>query len=122
MASKSSTVILPVILCLCAWWMEGCWHWRNVARVVPIFLMSIAGSTLTIWTQGLQLATVTDPQWVRIWPQRLAIAGDAVWFYLGKLLWPHSLITIYPAGDRCRAVGFVFAIVGSDCLFNYFLA
>ena len=96
MASKSSTVILPVILCLCAWWMEGCWHWRNVARVVPIFLMSIAGSTLTIWTQGLQLATVTDPQWVRIWPQRLAIAGDAVWFYLGKLLWPHSLITIYP--------------------------
>jgi Flp pilus assembly protein TadD len=23
-------------------------------------------------------------------------AGDAVWFYLGKLLWPHPLMTIYP--------------------------
>jgi tetratricopeptide (TPR) repeat protein len=22
--------------------------------------------------------------------------GDALWFYLGKLLWPHPLITIYP--------------------------
>jgi len=97
MASKSSTVILPVVLCLCAWWMEGRWRWRNLARVVPIVLMSIAASALSIWTQGLALArAVTDPQWVRTWPDRLATAGDAVWFYLGKLLWPHPLITIYP--------------------------
>ena len=95
-ASKSSTVILPVVLCLCAWWIERRWHWHNVARAVPIFLMAIAASALSIWTQGSQLATVTDPQWVRTWPQRLATAGDAVWFYLGKLLWPHPLITIYP--------------------------
>jgi tetratricopeptide (TPR) repeat protein len=96
MASKSSTVILPVVLCLCAWWIEGRWHWRNLARVVPMFLMSIAASALSIWTQGLALATITDSQFVRTWPERLAAAGDAVWFYLGKLLWPHPLITIYP--------------------------
>jgi protein O-mannosyl-transferase len=96
MASKSSTVILPVVLCLCAWWIEGRWYWRNVARVVPIFLMSIAASALSIWTQSLQLATLTDPQWVRTWPERLATAGDAVWFFLGKLLWPYPLMTIYP--------------------------
>jgi len=97
MASKSSTVILPVVLCLCAWWMEGRWRWRNVARLLPIFLMSIAASALSIWTQGLALAqAVTDPQLLRTWPERLATAGDAVWFYLGKLLWPHPLITIYP--------------------------
>jgi protein O-mannosyl-transferase len=95
-ASKSSTVILPVVLCSCAWWIEGRWHWRNVARAVAVFLMVIAASALSIWTQGLQLAKFTDPQWVRTWPQRLATAGDAVWFYLGKLLWPHPLITIYP--------------------------
>jgi protein O-mannosyl-transferase len=96
MASKSSTVILPVVLCLCAWWMEGRWHWRNVARVLPIFLMAIVPSAVSIWTQGLQLATDTDPQWVRTWPERLVTAGDAVWFYLSKLLWPHPLIAIYP--------------------------
>jgi len=96
MASKSSTVILPVVLCLCAWWIEGGWHWRNVVKVVPMFLLSVAASALSIWTQGLQLATATDPRWVRTWPQRLAAAGDAVWFYLGKLLWPDPLITIYP--------------------------
>ena len=96
MTSKSSTVILPVVLCLCAWWVEGRWYWRNLARVVPVFLMSVAASALSIWTQGLQLATVTDPRWVRTWPQRLATAGDAVWFYLGKLLWPNPLIAVYP--------------------------
>jgi tetratricopeptide (TPR) repeat protein len=58
--------------------------------------MAIAASPLSIWTQRLQLATVTDPRWVRAWPERLAAAGDAVWFYVGKLLWPHPLITIYP--------------------------
>ena len=57
MASKSSTVILPVVLCLCAWWMEGRWQWRNLVRVAPIFLMSVAASALSLWTQGLQLAT-----------------------------------------------------------------
>jgi tetratricopeptide (TPR) repeat protein len=96
MAAKSSTVILPVILCLCAWWIEGGWLWRNVIRTVPFFLMAMAASALSIWTQRPQLATVTDPQWVRTWPEPLAAAGDAVWFYLGKLLWPHPLVAIYP--------------------------
>ena len=96
MAAKSSTVILPVVLCLCAWWIEGRWHWRTLARTVPLFLMAIAASALSIWTQGLQLAKVSDPQWVRPWAERLAAAGDAVWFYLGKLLWPHPLSANYP--------------------------
>jgi len=96
MASKSSTVILPVALCLCAWWMEGRWQWRNLARVIPVLVMSIAAGVVSMWTQGMQLAAITDPQWARSWPERLATAGDAVWFYLGKLIWPHPLITVYP--------------------------
>src|SRR5271163_1334290 len=70
MASKSSTVILPVMLCLCVWRVEGRWQWRNLACVAPIFLLSVIGGTLSIWTQKLQLAVITDPQWVRTWPQR----------------------------------------------------
>src|ERR1700722_340476 len=96
MISKSSTVVLPVVLCLCAWWIERRWYWRNLVRVGPLLLMAAAASALSIWTQGLQLATLTDPQWTRTWPERVAAAGDAVWFYLGKLIWPHPLITIYP--------------------------
>jgi tetratricopeptide (TPR) repeat protein len=58
--------------------------------------MAIVASVLSIWTQGLQLETLTDPQLVRTWPERLGAAGNAIWFYLGKLLWPHPLIAIYP--------------------------
>jgi tetratricopeptide (TPR) repeat protein len=93
MASKSSTVVLPVVLVLCAWWVKGQWQWRNVARVGPVFLMSIAAGVLSIWTQK---PPATASQWIRPWSERLVTAGDAVWFYLGKLLWPQPLIAIYP--------------------------
>jgi hypothetical protein len=121
MAAKSSTVILPVVLCLCAWWMEGRWHWRNLARVIPIFLIAVAASALSIWTQGLKLVILADPRWDRNWPERLATAGDAVWFYLGKLLWPHPLITVYPrwqidAGQWVSYLPFLALIVISSIL------
>ena len=96
MASKSSTVVLPLILCLCAWWLEGRWHWRNLSRTVPMFLMAIAAGAVSIWTQSLLFAEGIEPHLTRTWPQRLVEAGDAIWFYLGKLLWPHPLVTIYP--------------------------
>ena len=94
MASKSSTVILPVIFCLCAWWLEGRWNWRSVIKTAPIFLMSIAAGIVSMWTQQIQGAS--DALWLRSLPERLAGAGDGVWFYLGKLLWPYPLLTLYP--------------------------
>ena len=96
MASKSSTVILPVVLCLCAWWIEGRWQSRNLIKIAPIFLLSLAASAISIWTQKLQMATFSGPHWSRTWPERLAMAGDTVWFYLGKLCWPQPLMMLYP--------------------------
>jgi len=94
MASKSSTVILPVVLCLVAWWLEGKCNWRTVVRVVPVFLVLLAAIAQTLAITRLQLAS--DSPVVRSWPDRLVTASHAVWFYLGKLLWPHPLITVYP--------------------------
>jgi len=96
MASKSSTVILPVVLCLCAWWVEGQWHWRTFTKVMPVFFMAMAAGLLPFLTLDIPSAVNTDPQWMRTWPERLVTAGDAVWFYLAKLLWPHPLMLIYP--------------------------
>jgi len=94
MAAKSSAVTLPLVLCLCAWWREGRWNWINLIKVAPIFLVSLIIGSLSIWTQ--KLAGAGDPVLARSWPERLATAGDAVWFYLGKLVWPYPLITVYP--------------------------
>ena len=95
MTSKSSTVVLPLVLCLCAWWVEGRWHWRNVPRVVPFFLLSAAAAALAMWSVHLHGDT-TNTHWVRSWPERVITAGNVFWFYLGKLVWPHPLIFIYP--------------------------
>jgi tetratricopeptide (TPR) repeat protein len=96
MASKSSTLVLPVVLALCAWWVEGRWHRRHLVRLAPIFLMSVVAGAITLWPRTPDMAALTDPQWARSWPERVATTGDVIWFYLGKLIWPHPLITIYP--------------------------
>jgi hypothetical protein len=76
MASKSSTVILPVVLCMCAWWMEGRWGWHHLVRLVPMFLMSLAAGVLSLWTQNVEAAE--DLKWgTPTWPERLAMTGDA---------------------------------------------
>jgi protein O-mannosyl-transferase len=94
MASKSSTVVLPFVLCLCAWWVEGRWQWRTLAKLWPVALMTVFPCALTLWTQRPQ--TPEDLQWALSLPERLVTAGDAIWFYLGKLIWPHPLIFVYP--------------------------
>ena len=96
MASKSSTVILPFALCLAAWWMDGHWQWQRLAKLGPIFLMSLVTIAASMSTQGLKLESTDDPLWVRSWPERIATAGDAIWFYLGKLVWPQPLLSLYP--------------------------
>ncbi len=96
MASKSSTVVLPVVLGLCVWWMEGRVPRRRVVALGPLVLMAVAASALTLWTQRMTLAQTSDAQWARPWPGRWVSAGEAVWFYLGKLLWPHPLMAVYP--------------------------
>ena len=90
-ASKSSTLILPLVLCLCSWWMKGRWEWRTLVRVAPLLLVSLASGVLSMWTQKFH-----DAPWSRSWPERFILAGDAVWFYLGKLAWPHPLVMVYP--------------------------
>jgi tetratricopeptide (TPR) repeat protein len=96
LACKLTTVVLPAVLCLCAWWIEGRWRWRNLPGLLPTALLALAAAAFAAWSHGLDQAMACDPHWPRSWPERLVTAGDAVWFYLGKLLWPQLLMTVYP--------------------------
>jgi tetratricopeptide (TPR) repeat protein len=96
MAAKSSTVILPVALGLIAWWIDGRWQWRRLIQLAPMFFFAIIAGLASMWTQHLQQLDVADVSWKRSWPERLVTAGDAIWFYLGKLVWPDPLMMIYP--------------------------
>jgi protein O-mannosyl-transferase len=96
--SKTSVVMLPFVLALCVWWMRGRIRWRDTLALAPFGLISVVASAWTIWEQRFH-ARAVGPDWVQTFPERLIIAGKAIWFYLGKLAWPHPLIFIYPRWD-----------------------
>ncbi|MGB9476140.1 MAG: tetratricopeptide repeat protein [Candidatus Udaeobacter sp.] len=96
--SKPSVVMLPVVLALCVWWRGGRINRGNVAALVPFALVSAIASVWTIFEQKFHAGAI-GAEWAQSWPDRLIIAGRAIWFYLGKLAWPHSLVFIYPRWD-----------------------
>jgi protein O-mannosyl-transferase len=103
--SKPSVVMLPVVLGLCTWWRTGLLRQgyrgqgricsRDVAALVPFALISAVASIWTIFEQKFHAGAI-GAEWAQTWPERLIIAGRAMWFYLGKLAWPEPLIFIYP--------------------------
>jgi protein O-mannosyl-transferase len=93
--SKPSVVMLPVVLALCLWWQAGRISRRNVSALVPFALISAVASVWTIFEQKFHAGAI-GAEWAQTWPERLIIAGRAIWFYLAKLIWPDPLIFIYP--------------------------
>ena len=93
--SKPSVVMLPIVIALCVWWRRGRIGWKDGVPLAPFLLISAFASAWTIWEQKFH-ASAVGPEWAQTWPERLIIAGRAIWFYLGKLAWPHPLIFIYP--------------------------
>ena len=93
--SKSSTVMLPVVLGLCWWWIDGRWRWPNSTKLIPFLGVSAAAAAWTIWEQKFHNRAI-GVEWAQTLFERFIIAGRDVWFYLGKLLWPHPLVFIYP--------------------------
>jgi tetratricopeptide (TPR) repeat protein len=96
--SKPSVVMLPFMLALCIWWMRGKIRWRDALSVAPFALISAFASAWTIWEQKFH-ARAVGADWAQTLPERFIIAGRAIWFYLGKLIWPNRLIFIYPRWD-----------------------
>jgi protein O-mannosyl-transferase len=96
--SKPSVVMLPFVLALCIWWMRRKIRWRDALALAPFALISVVASAWTIWEQKFH-ARAVGPDWEQTFPERLIVAGKAIWFYLGKLVWPHPLIFIYPRWD-----------------------
>jgi len=93
--SKPSVVMLPVVLALCIWWRTRRICWRDVAAFAPFVLISALASVWTVLEQKFHAGAI-GAEWAQTWPERVVIAGRAIWFYLAKLAWPHPLIFIYP--------------------------
>jgi tetratricopeptide (TPR) repeat protein len=96
--AKTSVVGLPAILLLCAWWLRGRFTRRDALAVAPFLLVALALGLVTMWDQSHRAigGYVVRPEG---WASRVACAGWAVWFYLGKTVVPAGLTVVYPRWD-----------------------
>jgi len=93
--SKTSTVMLPIVAALCTWWLEGRWSWKPIKFLSPLVVISASAGVWTVWEQKFHSGAFGN-DWTQRFLERVAVAGDSIWFYLSKLLWPYPLIFIYP--------------------------
>ncbi len=96
MLSKPSTVVLPPVLLLCTWWEHGRWQRRDLLRVTPFFGSALAMSVMTVVEQQRWVQRAGMAGWRLAPAERLVIAGKTVWFYAAHLLWPATLMFVYP--------------------------
>jgi len=97
--SKSVTATLPAALLVIFWWRRGRLRLAgDVLPLVPWLGLGLGAGILTAWMERVHVGA-QGPAFAYGLGARLIIAGHALLFYLGKLLWPANLTFIYPRWD-----------------------
>ncbi|HVM59939.1 MAG TPA: tetratricopeptide repeat protein [Verrucomicrobiae bacterium] len=93
--SKTVACSLPAVLLLLIWWKDGRVSKLDLAALGPMFLLGAGLGLMTAWLEKHHVGA-SGTEWSLSILQRCLLAGRALWFYAGKLIWPHPLIFIYP--------------------------
>jgi protein O-mannosyl-transferase len=96
--AKTATIGLPVAVLLVVWWKRGKMGWRALFPLAPFLAVGMGMGLLTVWVEK-HFVHAAGSEWTFSLLERCLIAGRAVWFYLGKLVWPHPLMFVYPRWD-----------------------
>ena len=100
--SKTVTCTLPVVLLLIFWAQQKTITVKKVAQLLPFFVLGISFGLLTAYLEHYSVGAVGAEWQIEFW-QRCVLAGRAVFFYLGKLLWPARLVFIYPRANPAES-------------------
>jgi tetratricopeptide (TPR) repeat protein len=93
--SKTVTATLPAALLVLFWWRRGSVSWNHDVRpLTPFFVTGLVAGLMTAWVERTFIAA-TGPEFQLNLLERILVAGRAIWFYLGKLVWPANLAFIY---------------------------
>jgi tetratricopeptide (TPR) repeat protein len=94
--SKTVTDTLPAALLVVFWWRRGRIGWkRDVLPLLPWFALGAAAGLFTAWVERTYVRA-QGPDFALTLVERFLVAGRAIWFYVGKLVWPANLMFFYP--------------------------
>ena len=93
---KTVTATLPAALLVVFWWKRGRLDWRrDILPLLPWLALGAATGLFSSWVEqtylGAQGGNFDLPPLARV-----LVAGRAIWFYAGKLVWPSGLNFVYP--------------------------
>jgi hypothetical protein len=92
--SKTSVVVLPLILLLVEWWQDRPLDKKLWLALWPLWLLAVLAGAMTVYLENFVVKA--EPPLSLGLPERIAVAGWIPWFYLYKILLPLDLRMIYP--------------------------
>jgi len=95
LAAKTTACTLPAALLLILWLKHKAINWPRLAQMAPFLAMGVGMGLLTIWWERYHQGTQGNVFVLNLL-ERLLVASHALWFYLGKLMWPANLTFSYP--------------------------
>ena len=114
--SKSVTCSLPAAIVLLIYRRKGRVKVRDVVYLTPFFVAGLAMALVTGWLEKKHVGA-SGAEWSWTLGDRCLIAGKAIWFYVGKIFWPHPLSFVYP---KWTNVSFCAGLSWSDIRFRSF--
>ena len=121
--SKTTACTVPAALLLILWLQRQRIDARRLLLVAPFVLLGLGMGLLTIWWERHHMGT-HGAEFALGPVERLLVAARAVWFYLGKLLWPANLTFSYPRWtiDPHDPLQYLWLIAGAGLCVALYLA
>jgi len=91
LGSKPVTAVMPCVMVLLLWWKKDSLGRRDVLLLVPFLVSGLGMGWVASYLETRPIQTASTLFLL----QRSLIAGQSVWFYLGKLAVPVNLCPIY---------------------------
>ncbi len=92
--STSVTASLPAIILILLWFRGRRIDGGVVLRLAPFFIVGAASGLFTAWIEVHRVGA-SGEGWEMNAVERVLLAGQVLWFYLGKLAWPQDLAFSY---------------------------
>src|SRR5881398_4249600 len=123
LSAKTTACTLPAALLLILWLQKKPINAERILQIAPFFLLGLGIGLVTVWWeryhQGTRMAVLA------LGPvERILVASRAVWFYLGKLIWPSNLTFIYPRWTivSTHSLAYAWLLAGAGlCAVIYFV-